>query len=120
MTTVTPPPRKLKAPKAPRRHKKHTGILHPDEDVVVTLANSLLPTEQPVVLTPRPEQVVVLRAEDDEVTIRNLTQSVVPYLLVVVPTSAVKLAMVDWKHVAVETRRGLLAIPWLKRLLSRK
>ena len=111
---------KKREPKSPPRHVKHPGILRAQETATITLQSDLIAGEQVVVVTPKPGQVTLLSAEQRECVLRNDTDTVVPYVLAVVPARLVQLAKVDWAHLARETRRGLEAIPFFQRLLGRK
>jgi hypothetical protein len=81
----------------PSRFQPKVGLLPPRGEETIVLAVPMNGREQPVVVTPRPLQVVILDATDETVRVRNQTDAPVPYAFFVAPKLAVRLAQVDWR-----------------------
>jgi hypothetical protein len=76
------------------------GVVAPSSTVEVAYQLPIdLKREYPVVLTAVKNSLQVVNVEQHRVTLRNEGVTPVPYLLIVVPQSAITAATTDWKQV---------------------
>ena len=76
------------------------GLVPPGGEVTVVIEKAITETESPIVLTRQPGMLEIRAVYPNSVVIGNRTGLPIPYVLVVVPKIALKLAMVPWQRVA--------------------
>jgi hypothetical protein len=76
------------------------GIVPPAGTVTVVIEKAITDGEVPIVLTSRPQTLMIRAVHPNSVEVVNMTAGPVPYVLVVVPQFALRLASFPWARVA--------------------
>jgi hypothetical protein len=81
------------------RYRPRAGLLKPGDAVTLSIKPSILGTERPVVISPRPGDIAITKVLPTEVEVKNMADRTVPFLLVIVPVNMVAVGMVPWREV---------------------
>jgi hypothetical protein len=76
------------------------GVVPPTGTVTVVIEKAITESEAPIVLTRQPQTLMIRAVHPHSVEVVNMTAMPVPYMLVVVPRFALRLASVPWARVA--------------------
>jgi len=88
------------------------GIVPPAGTIRVAIEKPITEREAPILFTQRPQLLAIQAVYPTSVEVRNLTTIPVPYVLVIVPQVALRLAAVPWARVveAISSPAGRSAI----------
>jgi hypothetical protein len=81
------------------RYRPSYGALQPQQSISISLSPPMEAHEQPVLLSPE-NRALIMKTDPEWVQIRNSSDAVTPYLLVIVPQVMIKAARHPWSQVA--------------------
>lgn len=92
------------------------GVLQPQQVLVVGVTPAIGAQEQPVLLSAE-NRAVIMKTDPDWVEIRNSSDAVAPFLLIVVPSAMVRAAHHPWSDVVQGLATSLQSDDGRRRLL---
>jgi hypothetical protein len=92
------------------------GVLGPRCSKEVIIEPCALPDEQPIIFSAHPGEIFINEFTPNRITIENTTDQFVPYVIVLVPQSLIKLGSVPWRKLTSDLLSAARTSPLLQGL----